>query len=68
VVHVDAGQTHPDVHADADAQIPGERPVVRGDFGSHIAWRACREGERQQLIVGLEILLADAPDVLRVRP
>ena len=65
-LHVHAGQPHADVDADADAEVARELPVVPGDVGRRVARRARRERERQQLIVGVEVVLAHAPDVFGV--
>ena len=64
VVHVDTGEPHPHVDADADAQVARQLPIVRGHFGRGVARSPGRHGERQQLIVRLKVLFADAPDVL----
>ena len=65
VVHVDVREPHADVHADADAEVARELPVVLRDLEVRVAGRARRERERQQLIVGREVGVADAADVLR---
>ncbi len=56
----------PDVHADADPEVARELPVVLRDLEVRVARRPGRERERQQLVVGGEVRLPDAPDVLRV--
>ena len=58
---MDSRQSHPDVHADANAEITRKQPIVPGHVGCRVARR--REGEGQELIIGLKVLFADASNV-----
>ena len=72
VVHVLHGlvvqvvEPHPDVHADQDPELTRERPVVLRHVEVRVAGLARRHREREQAVVGGEVRLADAADVLRV--
>ena len=61
MLYVDSRQSHPDVHADANAEITRKQPIVPGHVGCRVARR--REGEGQELIIGLKVLFADASNV-----
>ena len=63
MMHVNTGQPHPDVHADANAEIARQQPIVPRDVGRRVAGSARRKRERQELVVGLKVLLSDASNV-----
>ena len=72
VVHVLHGcvvqgvEAHADVDADEDPELARERPVVLRDVGVHVAGLARGHRERDQAVVGREVRVADAADVLGV--
>ena len=72
VVHVLHGvvvqvvEPHADVHADRDPELARERPVVLRDVEVRVAGLARRHREREQAVVGGEVGVADAADVLGV--
>ena len=68
VVDVDARQAHADVDGDPDAELARQRPVVLRGLGRDVPERARGHRERQQLVVGGEVLLADAADVVGMAP
>ena len=68
VVHVDVRQAHANMDGDPDPELAREAPVVLRRLRGDVADRAGGHGERQQLIVGREVALADPPDVVGMRP
>ena len=61
-----AGGADTDMHADADADLAGEFPIVLGDVERRELGAARRERQRQQLIGRGEILRGDTFHVVRM--
>ena len=55
---------HPDVHADGHANVPGKLPVVPDDLGHAEPGTAGAHGEGHEPVVGGEIPVPHAADVL----
>ena len=66
VVHVNRRQPHADMHADPDSEVARQLPVVRGYLEVRVARSSSCQRERHELVVGREVGLSDASDVLGV--